>query len=80
MEVSLQYRDGVLTLKYFDHGTGYQVKNILTRSKGMGLSNMIYRVGLINGSIRFTREGGNTVVYIKTPVLPIEGEPGKHIH
>jgi PAS domain S-box-containing protein len=68
MSIDLHYRNGGLSLRYSDGGKGYKVREILKKSPGMGISNIIQRVSLVNGDIRFLREKGRTVVAIRTRV------------
>ena len=68
MTIDLRYGKGYLSLRYSDGGEGYTVPEILKMSPGMGISNIIQRVSLVNGEIRFLREKGRTVVAIRTRV------------
>jgi PAS domain S-box-containing protein len=68
MCINLHYRQGYLILRYHDEGKGYSVRETMNNSSGMGIPNIINRVSLINGDVRFTKVKGKTVVVIKTLV------------
>ncbi len=68
MCIDLKYNHEILSLRYHDEGKGYRVGEILKNPTGMGLTNIINRVGLINGEIRFSRIRGRTVVLIQVKV------------
>ncbi len=67
-KIKLDFNGRLLMLCYTDNGKGYKIKDINDindRSKGMGIDNILQRVSLINGIIKFRQKGGKTLVIIK---------------
>lgn len=62
--VKLDFNKKSLSLYYTDNGKGYKVEEIQGRSKGMGVDNILQRVSLINGTIKFQKKRGKTEVTI----------------
>jgi PAS domain S-box-containing protein len=62
--IKLVYCEGQLCLDYTDNGKGYNVEEIRQHSSGMGVDNILYRVSLIDGHIKFTEKNGKTSVRI----------------
>ncbi|MDR2129918.1 MAG: sensor histidine kinase [Odoribacteraceae bacterium] len=56
IQINLQWADDTLHLDYQDNGQGFDVQQ--TENRGMGLSNMQYRLKSGNGDIQFTSEQG----------------------
>ena len=73
LSVSLKYKNGDLRLRYFDHGKGYHIKEVINKSSTLGIQNIIHRVSLMSGDIRFRRVKERTVVLISTIVNPVGG-------
>jgi PAS domain S-box-containing protein len=65
MEIEIYHHDDILRLKYCDDGIGYNVKKILKKTTGIGISNIIQRVNLMKGDIDFNRINGKTEVTIQ---------------
>ena len=64
IHINLKGNDESLTLVYFDNGKGYNLKEVIQLSGGIGLRSIQNRVSLINGTIDFQTNKGNTVVKI----------------
>jgi PAS domain S-box-containing protein len=62
--VNLDFNRRILTLYYTDNGKGYKVEEIQGHPKGLGIDNILQRVNLINGTIKFSRKRGKTEVRI----------------
>jgi PAS domain S-box-containing protein len=62
--VKLNYSRSLLKLTYTDNGKGYNVEEINKKTSGMGVSNILQRVNVIDGKIEFLRKKGKTVVKI----------------
>jgi PAS domain S-box-containing protein len=62
--IILHTSPGKLEVIYSDNGKGYIVDDILKKSEGIGLSNILNRVNLIGGNIEFRRENGQVQVSI----------------
>jgi PAS domain S-box-containing protein len=63
--VKLRYSKGVVKVFYTDDGKGYDFDEIQKRSSGMGLSNIMHRVNLIDGHVSFRNICGRTEVRIR---------------
>jgi signal transduction histidine kinase len=48
-------RNNFLYVKYNDSGKGFDIENVLKRSKGMGLYNIQNRIRNIHGTIKFEK-------------------------
>ncbi|MFO7723625.1 MAG: PAS domain S-box protein [Bacteroidales bacterium] len=70
MSVSLKYQNGSLRLRYYDHGQGYHLQEVLNKSATLGIKNIIHRASLMSAEIRFRRVRKRTIVLISTPVSP----------
>lgn len=67
IEVSLRLSGSRLTLRYFDNGVGFDVKQ--AEERGMGLSNISSRIDSLKGSINISSnpgEGMSAVIVINT--------------
>jgi signal transduction histidine kinase len=64
ISIQLGCKDETLELIYFDNGKGYNSKEGIQLSGGMGLRSIQNRVSLINGTINFQMNKGKTVVKI----------------
>jgi signal transduction histidine kinase len=62
--VNLNYSRSVLKLIYTDNGMGYKVEEINKKTGGMGVSNILQRVNVIDGKIQFRNIKGKTEVKI----------------
>ena len=62
--VKLNYSRSLLKLTYTDNGKGYNVEEINKKTSGMGVSNILQRVNVIDGKIQFLRKKGKTEVKI----------------
>ena len=62
--VNLNYSRSVLKLTYTDNGRGYNVEEINEKTSGMGVSNILQRVNVIDGKIQFRNIKGKTEVKI----------------
>jgi PAS domain S-box-containing protein len=62
--IRLSWSKESLKIFYTDNGTGYDLEEITRKTGGMGLSNILNRVNLIDGDIRFVRKKGKTEVRI----------------
>jgi len=71
-KVNLDFNGKMLMLYYTDNGKGYKVEEIHDRSKGMGIDNILQRVSLINGTIKFQQKRGKTEVRIGKEIEPSE--------
>lgn len=62
-EVSLIYydKDQFLTLKYMDNGCGFELEEVLSARKGLGLSNIFKRVNTLNGKIEIETGSGKGI-------------------
>lgn len=57
IEIFLLRTGNMLTLVYSDNGIGFDIRKVLDdRTSGMGISNIIHRVGSINGKIVFENQ------------------------
>jgi signal transduction histidine kinase len=70
--INLDFNRKMLMLYYTDNGKGYKVEEIHDRSKGMGIDNILQRVSLINGTIKFQNKRGKTEVRIEKEIEPSE--------
>jgi PAS domain S-box-containing protein len=70
--VNLDFNRKTLKLFYTDNGKGYKVSEIQDKPAGMGIGNILQRVGLINGTIKFDRKKGKTEVRINIDISPSE--------
>lgn len=68
----LDFNGKILMLYYTDNGKGYNVKEMHDRSEGMGIGNILQRVRLINGTIKFQKKRGKTEVRIGKEIEPSE--------
>lgn len=76
--VKLDFNGRILRLNYTDNGKGYKIEEIHDRSKGMGIDNILHRVSLINGTIKFQNKRGKTAVIIDREIMPAEhSEPAR---
>jgi PAS domain S-box-containing protein len=66
--IKLKFSKGVLTLNYIDNGKGYKVEEINKKTSGMGVSNIVQRVNLIDGKIEFVNKKGKTEVKIRKEI------------
>jgi PAS domain S-box-containing protein len=64
IHINLRSDDETLTLVYFDNGKGYNMKEGIQMSGGIGLRSIQNRVSLINGTIDVQINKGATVVKI----------------
>jgi PAS domain S-box-containing protein len=64
-ELNIILDKGYLTISYSDNGSGYDINRILSQAGGMGLQNILNRVGIINGTIDFQRKNNKTVVVVR---------------
>jgi PAS domain S-box-containing protein len=71
-KIKLDFTGRILMLLYTDNGKGYKIEEIHDRSKGMGIDNILQRVSLINGIIKFRQKGGKTIVIIEKGIEPSE--------
>jgi PAS domain S-box-containing protein len=62
--VKLNYSRSLLKLTYTDNGKGYNVEDINKKTSGMGVSNILQRVNVIDGKIQFLKKKGKTEVKI----------------
>lgn len=63
IEIALQRKAEAFELKYADNGIGFDVQKMInSRSKGLGLSNIISRVKSVNGSCTFSSEPGRNFI------------------
>jgi PAS domain S-box-containing protein len=62
--VKLNYSKSLLKLNYTDNGKGYNVEEINKKTSGMGVSNILQRVNVIDGKIQFLKKKGKTEVKI----------------
>jgi signal transduction histidine kinase len=62
--VKLNYSKPLLTLTYSDNGKGYDISEINAKNSGMGVSNILQRVNVIDGKIQFLNKKRKTVVRI----------------
>lgn len=62
--VKLNSSRSLLKLTYTDNGKGYNVEEINTKTSGMGVSNILQRVNVIDGKIQFFKKKGKTEVKI----------------
>jgi signal transduction histidine kinase len=60
--VKLNFSRSLLKLTYTDNGRGYNVEEINKKMAGMGVSNILQRVNVIDGKIEFLSKKGKTVV------------------
>jgi signal transduction histidine kinase len=60
----MNYSRSQLKLTYTDNGKGYKVEEINNRTSGMGVSNILQRVNVIDGKIQFLNKKGKTEVKI----------------
>lgn len=69
--IVISYREEQLEIIYTDNGIGFDVQKMLSsRTKGLGLSNIISRVNSVNGTCTFTSEPGKSFTcHIKVKVL-----------
>lgn len=68
IEISLNYQDGLLVVKYTDNGKGFDVEQVLKERKGIGLLNIQSRLRSINGSMQINSDegmGSNFIFKIK---------------
>ena len=72
--IFLDCLDDVLELTYFDNGKGYNSKDGIQMSGGIGLRSIMNRVSLINGTIEFQDNKGKTVVKIMKKMNAIVAE------
>ena len=74
IEIFLLKTDNVLSLIYSDNGKGFDVKSTLdNRTNGMGIANMINRIGSINGKLLFESQPGKGIqvrIELKIDKLP----------
>lgn len=68
--IRLNFTDHILSLFYTDNGKGYHIDKTHQKPPGMGISNIIHRVNLIDGKIKFTEKKGKTEVRIWKELLP----------
>ena len=66
--VKLNYSRSLLKLTYTDNGKGYNVEDINTKTSGMGVSNILQRVNVIDGEIHFQNKKGKTEVKISKEI------------
>jgi PAS domain S-box-containing protein len=66
--IEINYMKGLLVLVYSDNGKGYDIGELRNRPSGLGLGNIVQRVSLLDGDIRFTKNKGKTVVRITKEV------------
>lgn len=66
--VTLSYSRSLLKVTYSDNGKGYPVDLINNKRSGMGVSNILQRVSLIDGKIEFLNKKGKTVVTIRKEI------------
>jgi PAS domain S-box-containing protein len=64
-EIEMNLTKSALTITYSDNGKGYKVDPKSPNPGGMGLSNIIRRVNLIDGEIKFVKRKGRTEVRIR---------------
>lgn len=63
IEITLLRKADSYELKYADNGIGFDVQKMITsRSKGLGLSNIISRVKSVNGHCTFSSEPGRNFI------------------
>ena len=62
--VKLNYAKSLLKLTYTDNGKGYNVEEIDKKTSGMGVSNILQRVNVVDGKIQFLKNKGKTEVKI----------------
>jgi len=62
--VTLNFSRSLLKLTYTDNGKGYNVEEINKKTSGMGVSNILQRVNVIDGNIQFLKKKGKTEVKI----------------
>jgi PAS domain S-box-containing protein len=62
--VKLYYSKSLLKLTYSDNGKGYDIGEINAKNSGMGVSNILQRVNVIDGKIQFLNKNRKTVVKI----------------
>jgi len=59
IKIVITERQNHLIIEYRDNGSGFNVQNVLnSKSKGLGLSNVVSRIKSINGSYNFHSEEG----------------------
>lgn len=64
IRIQMEYDHRMLTLIYSDNGKGYDIGERLKEAAGMGLSNMMYRLNLMNATITWTKKNGRQVMRI----------------
>jgi PAS domain S-box-containing protein len=62
--VKLNFSRSLLKLTYTDNGKGYNVEEINKKTSGMGVSNILQRVNVIDGKIQFLNKKVKTEVKI----------------
>lgn len=69
IEVSIEEKDGYLTLEVTDHGVGFDPEHIQAQGSGMGLLGMADRAELIDGELTYqTAPGKGTTIWLTAPV------------
>jgi PAS domain S-box-containing protein len=68
--VKLTLSKGRLAIRYTDNGKGYDVIEPDIKSTGMGIGNILQRVKLVGGTIKFLRKDGKTEVHISKELEP----------
>ena len=67
--VTLQAKDGLLTLTVADNGRGFDATK-LTEEEGLGIAGMKERAGLVGGKLEVESVAGEgTTVYFKVPMM-----------
>lgn len=63
ISIVISYEEQHLKIKYTDNGIGFDVEKMLSsRTKGLGLSNIMSRVNSVNGTCVFTSEPGKCFI------------------
>ena len=62
IQIFLLRTDKILTLVYGDNGVGFDIKRVLDdRYSGMGISNIVNRIGSIDGKLLFESQSGHGI-------------------
>jgi PAS domain S-box-containing protein len=71
IHINLRCESNVLEMIYYDNGKGYNTKDFIHKTGGIGLRSILNRVNLINGTIDFQHDNGKTVVKISKKLEPV---------
>jgi len=65
IDFDLDEKTKILRLNYFDNGHGFNIKEVLAKSKGMGITNIYHRIKTTGGSIKINSEKSALNISIK---------------